>query len=109
MRDGHWVGLIGAQELHLPTLASAPAEPFFVQFSPQEVTLSRHEVEGISARNHLRGTIRKMVPLPRGVFLAIDVGQILWATVTPDAVAELDLQPGTEVVCLFKTTALMPI
>jgi molybdate transport system ATP-binding protein len=104
--EGAWVGAIGTQDLHLPPLAGPPAEPLFVQFSPREVTLSRHEIEGISARNHLHGTIRQIVQLPQGVFLAIDAGQIIWADVTSSALRELDLQIGTEVVCLIKTVAL---
>ena len=42
----------------------------------------------------------------QAVFVAIDIGQILWAEVTPAAASDLDLKPGVEVVCLLKTHSL---
>ncbi|MGA2032447.1 MAG: TOBE domain-containing protein [Thermoguttaceae bacterium] len=32
----------------------------------------------------------------------VDVGQVLWSEVTPEAVAELGLEPSVEVTCLIK-------
>jgi molybdopterin-binding protein len=81
-------------------------EPSFVEFSPSDVILSRQDVTGLSARNHLRGQVRRIVPVGQAVFVAVDVGQILWAEVTPQSVTELDLTPGCEVVCLLKTHSL---
>jgi molybdate transport system ATP-binding protein len=104
-RDGHRIGRIGDQELHL-----VPGEPddtpLFVQFSPSEVTLSRQDVSGLSIRNHLRGQVRQVITLPEGVFVAIDIGQVFWAKVMHQAAAELDLCPGTTVTCLIKTQSL---
>ena len=68
--------------------------------------LSRHDISDVSARNHLRGTIRHIVELPAGVFVAVDVGQIVWVVVTSQAEHQLELVPGAEVVCLIKTHAL---
>jgi molybdate transport system ATP-binding protein len=106
LRDGHWIGWLGEQELHLPPLESPGTIPLFVQFAPNEVTLSRQDVSGLSARNHLRGQVRQVVELPSGVFVAIDVGQILWSEVTREAARELELQPGAHVTCLIKTHSL---
>jgi molybdopterin-binding protein len=78
----------------------------FVQFAPADVTLCRQDVSGVSTRNHLRGHVRQVVPLSHATFVAIDIGQLLWAEVTPEAIAELDLQPGREVTCLLKTHCL---
>ena len=47
--------------------------------------------------------------LPEGCFVAVDVGQILWAEVTPAAVKELGLENGVEVTCLIKTHSLRVI
>ena len=48
---------------------------------------------------------KPMVPIDR-TFVAIDVGQFLWAEVTPEAVRELNIQPGSAVTCHVKTSAL---
>jgi molybdate transport system ATP-binding protein len=106
VRDGHWVGRLGDQDLHLPPQDRPPALPLFVEFSPNDVTLSRIDVSGLSARNHLRGHVRHTVPLPEAVFVAVDVGQIIWSAVTPEAATELQLQLGAAVTCLIKTHSL---
>ena len=105
-RDGHWVGRIGTQELHLPPIKAPVSSPLFVEFTPNEVILSRHDVTGLSTRNHLRGQIRHIVELPDGVFIAVDIGQIIWSEVTAEAAAELDMHIGVEIVCLIKTHSL---
>ncbi len=102
----HAVGRIGDQVLHLPLQAPPDRLPVFVQFSPADVTLSRRDVSGLSTRNHLRGRVCRLVELDQAVFVAIDIGQILWAEVTPQAAAELDLKPDCEVFCLMKAHSL---
>jgi molybdate transport system ATP-binding protein len=102
---GELHGWIGSQVLLLPPQPPA-AGPSFVQFSPTEVILSRQDVSGISARNHLRGRVLRMARSHQAVFVAIDIGQVLWAEITPAAAGELELLPGVEVVCLLKTHSL---
>jgi len=102
----HATGRIGEHVLYMPALATPPPSPLFVQFSPADVTLSRQDVAGLSARNHLRGKIRQVVPLADAVFVAIDIGQVFWAEVTPRAASELDLQTGDEITCLLKAHSL---
>lgn len=104
--DGQLKGRIGSQVLSLPPRAPSSALPRFVQFSPSDVLLSRQDVEGVSARNHLRGRICRIAPGADGVFVAVDIGQIIWSEVTPAAVTELNLQPGSNIVCLVKTHGL---
>lgn len=116
--DNHATGRVGDQLLYLPPADTPPhpvgeprtspadGEPMFVQFSPTDVTLSRQDVSGLSTRNHLRGRVCRVVPLGRAVFVAVDIGQVLWAEVTPQAAAELDLKPGSQVVCLLKAHSL---
>jgi len=98
-------GWIGSQVLLLPPQPPG-ATSGFVQFSPREVILSRQDVAGISARNHLRGPVRRIAPSNQAVFVAIDIGQIVWAEITPAAADELELSPGVEVICLIKTHSL---
>jgi molybdate transport system ATP-binding protein len=102
----HAVGHVGRHVLYLPPLEVPATSPMFVELAPSDVTLSRHDVAGLSARNHLPGRVCQVVPLRRAVFVAVDVGQVLWARVTAEAAAELGLQPGSQVVCLVKAHSL---
>lgn len=104
--DDHASGRVGSQRVHLPPLDLPAGSPCFVQFNPTDVTLSRTDVAGLSARNHLKGRIRDVVRLDRAVFVSIDIGQLIWAEVTPEAAAELQLEPGGEVTCLLKVHSL---
>ena len=120
-------GRVGTQVLSLPPLGAgppsgsmaplqgarfelgdrgAPADAAYVQFSPGEVALAVTDLEGLSVRNRLRGTVRRVVDLEDRVFVAVDVGQIIWSEVTPEALAELGLESGREVTCLIKTHSL---
>ncbi len=102
----HAIGRIGDQAVHFPPPETPATAPVFVQFAPADITLSRQDVLGVSARNHLRGRVCQVIGVEQAVFVAIDVGQIIWAEVTPEAAGELRLAPGTEVTCLFKAHSL---
>ena len=104
--EGHWRGRVGEQWLHLPPPRHPPARTLYVEFFPGEVTLARGEPQGLSMRNRLRGKVGKITTVPAGVFVAVDVGQIVWSEITPEAAAELQLAVGVEVTCLVKTHSL---
>ena len=105
--DGEIRAWVGPQQLSLPPPQPPSGRtPRFVQFSPTDVLLSRQDISGISARNHLRGRVCRIAESNQAVFVAIDIGQIVWAEVTPAAAGELDLKPGVEVICLLKTHSL---
>jgi molybdate transport system ATP-binding protein len=104
--DGRVTAAIGDQRLMLPVDQLPPVPPSFVQFRPADVILSREDVTGLSVRNHLRGRVCQVMAVGNAVFVAIDIGQILWAEVTPQAIAELQLAPDSQVVCLLKTQGL---
>ena len=107
--DGRWQGRIGEQSVVLPAVPSGYAgDSVCVQFLPRDVTLAAAEVAGLSARNHLHGQVREIVPLGERIFVAIDVGQFIWAEITPAAVSELAIAPGKSLVCLIKATAMTP-
>lgn len=97
---------IGDQRLVLPIDKLPPMSPSFVQFRPADVILSREDVTGLSVRNHLRGRVCQVMNVENAVFVAIDIGQILWAEVTPQAAAELQLAVDSQVVCLLKAHGL---
>jgi len=103
------LGHVGSQAIHMPPLPAPAAMPVFVEFSPADVTLSRQDIPGLSARNHLQGRVCRLVELDQAVFVAVDIGQILWAEVTPQAAAELQLASGVEVTCLLKAHSLQVV
>jgi len=109
VRDGLCTARIGGQALQLPPGGGGSGSPSFVQFSPRDVIIARHEVTGLSVRNQLCGKVCRIVPAQQAIFVAIDVGQIIWAEVTPQAAAELQLQPGVEAVCLVKTHSMVAV
>jgi molybdate transport system ATP-binding protein len=109
--EGGWIGQLGDQTLQLPQGAEPSDDKrFYVQFSPQAVNLLVGELgAGMSARNRLSGTVERLLRRDGRVLVLVDVGQPVWADVTPEAVEALQLVPGTHVTCLIKTTALQVI
>lgn len=101
-----WLGRIGGQFLRLPPLPQTPVAPLYVEFPPAAVLLSGHDIADISARNHLAGTVRDVVEIAQAVYVAVDIGQVVWAIVTPESARELALEPGRPVTCLIKTHSL---
>lgn len=124
----HSEGLIGGQRFYVPNGADEAEADMasgtsggdtgggvvYVRCLPRDVALTRQDVPGISMRNHLRGTIRDMIATAGGagggsgggrVYVGVDVGQLIWAELTPGACRELELRSGVPVVCLIKATA----
>ncbi len=75
-------------------------------FSPSAVTVSLGEPEG-SARHRWHGRVLSAVPHGDAVRLLVDAGPELLADVTPSAIAELGLAPGSEVWLSVKETAVL--
>lgn len=102
-----WQANIGRHTLVLP----ASAEKFagraaYVQFLPSDVTLAEHAVPGLSARNQLPGRVSEVIVLEDRALVAIDVGQLIWAELTPGAIRELAIEPQKEIVCVIKASAM---
>ncbi len=101
----HYEGRIGEQNFHLPDAPERDEDGTWITIRPSGVAISRGDVAGLSIRNHLRGKVEQIAPCGEHVFVAVDVGQRLWAELTPEAVRELELSPGVGVVCLIKSVA----
>jgi molybdate transport system ATP-binding protein len=104
----HGEGFVGDQPFYVP--GRSPTETVFIRCLPSDVALSLHDVQGISMRNHLRGCVRDIVRVSdasagESVYVAVDVGQILWVHVTTSACREMALTVGSPVVCLIKAAA----
>lgn len=103
--NGRTIGEIEDQVLHLPDFQSQN-ETAFLHFYPRDVTVSIGEAVGLSSRNQLQGNIRQIVEVGKAIFLQIDIGQNIWAEVTPQSVTELGLKDGKNVTCLIKAQSL---
>jgi len=73
---------------------------------PEDVIVSLAPVEYVSARNQLRGQIKKIIRTDSRTLCCVDVGMDLLADVTHVSAAELELYPGKPIWCLFKTHAM---
>jgi len=102
----YWEGFVGTQMVVLPAAGVLEGETTYVEFQPHDVILSAETVAGLSVRNQLRGVVTRLVSLPGRVLVELDVGQPLWADVTPGAASELGIEPGGTLYCLVKSTAM---
>jgi molybdate transport system ATP-binding protein len=107
--NGQWVGSLGGNRVALPAPTDGYSDTMHIAFDPSDVTLSHEDVPGVSIRNHWRGRVLDLAPVGGRVFVRLDVGQPLWAEITPQAQRSLGVQAGESVVCLVKTTALRPL
>jgi molybdate transport system ATP-binding protein len=105
--ENHWQGTVSGQVLHLPGKpADHAGKSVWVQFGARDLMLAHGTIRGLSARNQLRGKVRALVGMTGMTLVSVDVGQPLWAEVTAEAVRELGLAVGQEVICILKATAL---
>ena len=96
--------------MHLPPADLRVGGSAFVQFQPHEVMLTRGQHCGNqSATNRVEGLVREVLVMEGRAFVAVDVGQFLWAEVTPEAVRDLGLRGGEAVVCQVRTSAITVI
>ncbi len=73
--------------------------------SPDEIILSRTPVSS-SARNMLEGSVEKIEKAGTRVFVTLDAGIPLVASISVESLASLDLSPGKGVFALFKASAV---
>jgi molybdate transport system ATP-binding protein len=101
-----YIARVGCHNIFVPLSKQASFSPSFIQFRPSDVIVSRENPTGLSVRNHLRGHVCQVLSVGSAVFIAIDIGQILWAEITPQAAMELQLAAGIDVICLLKAHSL---
>jgi len=107
----HAVGTIGNQSIYLPRSAWTGSEEAFVEIDPTDIIIATGEARDLSTRNRLDGTITDRVHRPDREcwYVAIDVGQTLWAEVTGETIRELHLEEGARVGCLIKAMAMKAV
>ncbi len=89
-----------------PLVACAKGTPVVATVRPEDIIVSLAPAEHISARNQLRGVIKKIVRVNGRTLCYVDAGMSLLVDVTHSAVAELELSPGKKVWCLLKAHAV---
>jgi molybdopterin-binding protein len=105
-RDGGAVRVrVGAIEL---IAAEAPdgAAQVFVGIRGENVTLETGRPGQSSARNHLLGAVKEIVPAGALWRVTLDVGFDLAALLTRQAIDDLRLAPGSSVYAAFKASAV---
>ncbi|MBN1648064.1 MAG: molybdenum ABC transporter ATP-binding protein [Spirochaetales bacterium] len=98
--------LDGTKDCWLKVPSAPSGERFFMTLYPDEISLSVKKVPYISIRNQIPGKIRKIITLNGSVYCTVDAGIPLFVKITRDAVENLGLKNGINVVCLFKTSSL---
>jgi molybdopterin-binding protein len=61
----------------------------------------------ISARNQIKGTITEVIKGATTSHVLIDIGAVVTASITNEAVAELKLVPGKAAVAVIKASDVM--
>ncbi|WP_030751291.1 molybdopterin-binding protein [Streptomyces sp. NRRL S-31] len=86
-------------------LALAPGTPVHALVKSTEVSLATRRVEGVSIRNQLPGSIARLVTGEAVASVKVaTAGGELTAVITKDAVGDLGLFVGSDVIALIKAT-----
>lgn len=94
---------------HTAALGLKRGQAALLGFPARDVLLATQRPSGISARNVLRGTLTEVHHVPGEVLVFVQVAAStvhLAATVTTQALDELTLRPGREVVVIVKATSI---
>jgi molybdate transport system ATP-binding protein len=90
--------------LHVPALPSEAGQSAVFTVPADDVFLSAKPLTAVSARNVLEGHVRDLTSSATDVLVRVDVAGSEWlATLTPSAVAELQVTPGKTVHLAIKT------
>ena len=104
--DGLLTLQVGEAQVEAAANGVLGAEALFC-LRPEDVVLSPGDVEAPdSARNHLRGVVRRITLAGPQVRVEIDCGFLLVASITRRSLEELDLAVGSPLTASFKATAV---
>lgn len=77
-----------------------------VLIKPENIVIAKQSVSNISLRNQIRGTIKKIFFKDGLAFCVVDIGVNIIVEITEASQKNMDLNPGEQVFCLFKSAAL---
>jgi molybdopterin-binding protein len=98
--------IAGGAIIHLPR-AGSPRDEVWCRLASGAIAIGTSgDLEGGSARNRLSGRVVAVDETPGRVRLAVDVGVVLHADVTPETARRFAIRTGALVACVFKVHAL---
>ncbi len=106
--EGDYVrAVVGEQELTLPFKALSPGYAGKVAVGPDDVMLALQPLSGVSARNQLKGTVVRLSPLHGRQLVHVQIAEdaVIRAELTQNAIDDLGIQIGGQVVCVVKTSS----
>lgn len=89
----------------LPRIRREPGQPLKLELPATEIILATVRPEQISARNILRGTVRKIMQIGNRTLVRVDAGLLLTVEIVEATVQALQLAEGREVYLIIKATA----
>lgn len=104
--DGGLARLDVAGQVAEVAASDPPPRRVLLCLRPEDVVLTPGEVDvPSSARNRLRGTVRRVTPTGTVVRVEVDCGFPIVATITRRSLEELSLGAGSKLMASFKATA----
>ena len=96
---------VGARQLQAVTTDIPRGSAVRVQLAADAILVAPSGIEGISARNQWPATVESIVETRSGLVVHFGPSPALAVSLTAQALRELKLRPGREVVLIFKATA----
>ncbi|MEX0763108.1 MAG: molybdenum ABC transporter ATP-binding protein [Dehalococcoidia bacterium] len=97
---------VGDVELVAPAGSRTAGEQVVVSIGASEIIIANHPVDGISARNVIRGSVTEVSGGGGRAFATVDIGTPVIAELTEGSVKGLGIGPGSEVFLIFKTSSI---
>ena len=99
------IARLGGHDLLLPRVSLAPGTRAHVAIRPGDIVVARERVEGLSARNLVRGRVERVVEVGKRWLVTVDVGQPVRVELTRSSYVELGVGESIDVWLLLKTFA----
>jgi molybdate transport system ATP-binding protein len=96
----------GDHEILVPPCNRSVGQRLFIGIRANDIILSRTRPEGLSIRNVVEGRILEISNVDGKQLVYVDVGKRVAVEVTMEAVRELDLKRGDQILCLVKAQSI---
>jgi molybdate transport system ATP-binding protein len=103
----HAVGAGTACALHAPASLDGDEPDLAIAIRPSDIALARRRPQDTSIQNQLDARVVRIARRGGDALVELDAGPILLASVGERVIADLELAPGREVVCLIKANAIV--
>jgi len=96
----------GAQEFKIPYCDRPVGTRLFIGIRADDIILCRQRPQGLSVRNYVTGRVKEVARIGGKGLVYVDIGKRLAVKITAEAIDELCLEAGQEVICLIKTHSI---